>query len=381
MMGSRRATGHGGGDDASAAAGLEMDIGQGIELAQPKRPQFQEQDANPGIEVMEHSNLEVVAPRQGLSQSKTWEKTSGLPETHVVAYNIPATATATQPVFDPHSPYGGGGHGHDHFHHQQQHHLHNHSNPNVAYAGGVPGASPYSDYSTITTPYGFASPFDKQPLVPPTSSAGGGNGGGGGGGIGGSLGGAGHWYQRERICGLKRQTFLVVLVIGIFLAVVGIAAGVGVGVATRKSSDTSTSPPPAATTTPPSPSTTSAAGLTIPKPTAQANTNTNQPMGCPRNNLTLYTSPFDSTRKFELLCGRDYNSDKGTLDMYHSPTDTMDECIDLCAAQPGCVGAGWGDQNGKYSCWLKSHLAEPGWAPLWAFAVLSDVDGKTSAFQ
>jgi hypothetical protein len=48
--------------------------------------------------------------------------------------------------------------------------------------------------------------------------------------------------------------------------------------------------------------------------------------------------------------------------MYNMPADTLSDCIDMCAAQEGCVGAGWGrtsSTNGKMNCWLKSKLA--GW--------------------
>ncbi|KAK3322406.1 hypothetical protein B0H66DRAFT_202512 [Apodospora peruviana] len=41
---------------------------------------FLEHEKNPGIEVRQHSNLEVAEPRPGLSVNRTWEKPSGLPE-------------------------------------------------------------------------------------------------------------------------------------------------------------------------------------------------------------------------------------------------------------------------------------------------------------
>ncbi|KAK0722953.1 hypothetical protein B0T26DRAFT_242683 [Lasiosphaeria miniovina] len=201
-MGSRRWN-----DDVMAnSQGLEVAIGQGIELA-PTRPQFQEHSV-PGMEVVEHSNLEVVTSRQGLSQTKTWEKTSGLPE--------------------PHNPYLTG-----HDYGQQRHHRQDsrQTEPGPGHMGTGPHGTPLTSYSSIAPPYGFNNPYDHQPLVPPSAKGGGGSGGGGA-----------PFSQRERICGLKRQTFWIVLAIVIFLLVVGAAAGVGVGVATsRKSSDTSTS--------------------------------------------------------------------------------------------------------------------------------------------
>ncbi|KAK3295617.1 uncharacterized protein B0H64DRAFT_441994 [Chaetomium fimeti] len=68
-----------------------------------------------------------------------------------------------------------------------------------------------------------------------------------------------------------------------------------------------------------------------------------------------------------------YNSNLGdTEDLYHTPTDSLNECIDLCATQEGCVGAGWGEGNandGRATCWLKSQLGEPNGAPLWSFVI------------
>ncbi|KAH6850046.1 hypothetical protein B0I37DRAFT_352577 [Chaetomium sp. MPI-CAGE-AT-0009] len=71
--------------------------------------------------------------------------------------------------------------------------------------------------------------------------------------------------------------------------------------------------------------------------------------------------------------GGDYNSNLGdTEDLYNTPTDSLNECIDLCATQEGCVGAGWGKgefDGGRATCWLKSRLGEPNGAPLWSFAI------------
>ncbi|KAI0128717.1 hypothetical protein BJ170DRAFT_342844 [Xylariales sp. AK1849] len=54
--------------------------------------------------------------------------------------------------------------------------------------------------------------------------------------------------QTERICGVKRNVFFIVLAIGLFVLVVGIATGLGVGLALAKSSaSTSTAVTPAAT--------------------------------------------------------------------------------------------------------------------------------------
>jgi len=54
----------------------------------------------------------------------------------------------------------------------------------------------------------------------------------------------------------------------------------------------------------------------------------------------------------------------------------MTECINTCAEQEGCVGAGWGDYNGRDVCWLKSKLATAQKSSAWYFAAL---DGEVVA--
>jgi len=77
------------------------------------------------------------------------------------------------------------------------------------------GASPQTPYSA-TTPGFPGYPYEQKELLPltgtPISSS----------------------AVEKRIAGLKRQTFFVILAIGIFIAVVGIAVGVGVGIALGK---------------------------------------------------------------------------------------------------------------------------------------------------
>ncbi|KAJ4304125.1 hypothetical protein N0V88_001735 [Collariella sp. IMI 366227] len=73
-----------------------------------------------------------------------------------------------------------------------------------------------------------------------------------------------------------------------------------------------------------------------------------EPNSKPSSIYRQSTTPSVGTtaRGYLLLCGRDYNSNVGTTqDMYHTPTDTLSECLDACAQQDGCVGAGWGSGN------------------------------------
>ncbi|KAL2181339.1 uncharacterized protein P884DRAFT_253192 [Thermothelomyces heterothallicus CBS 202.75] len=78
--------------------------------------------------------------------------------------------------------------------------------------------------------------------------------------------------------------------------------------------------------------------------------------------------------------------------MYQTPTNSLVDCIGLCAVQDGCVGAGWGessddnsnddndgddgDEGGRPTCWLKSSLGESSRRSGWSFAVLYEEGGK-----
>ncbi|KAK3938484.1 hypothetical protein QBC46DRAFT_265247 [Diplogelasinospora grovesii] len=292
-----------------------------------KKPRWAEHDPSAGPEVLPHSNLEVVAaPRPDLSHTKTWEKHSGLPEL--------TTAAGAGAGW-----YGGGGY------------------PNSPSASSTAAAYPptYNNNSYHhhhQAHHGLIPP----PPPPPSQSHPPPEGGGGG----------------ERICGLKKQIFRAVLAIAVFLAVVGVAVGVGVGVAMHKSD-----PSPAANTTSPTATNgSSSSSGTLPAPTAQGTTGPEQTIQCPGNNLTLYTSGVDTQKQYVLLCGRDYNSGSGSVDLYNQPTNTVGDCMDLCAEQQGCVGAGWGSYQGQYVCWLKSKLATPNWTPGWYFFIEDDNSTK-----
>ncbi|KAK4165333.1 hypothetical protein QBC43DRAFT_32135 [Cladorrhinum sp. PSN259] len=279
----------------------------GIELTD--QPRYLEHDAQPGLEVFEHSTLEPLNN------------------------NTPTYGPHQYP--SPSYPYA----------HNQQ------ALWEKAVAGGPPPPPPTSSavsglellqtrpqtaYSTSNND--FSSPFDQRLLVvqPPDKK------------------------REGMICGIKKQLFWIILAISIFLLVVAVATGVGVGVGTRKGNE---SPLPTTTSTP-------TATRLFPLPVAQATTSPNG-VNCPSNNLTLYTPSRTPNRKYLLLCGRDYSSNLGfgTEDLYNQRTDSMSECIEACAAQEGCVGAGWGSTEGKKTCWLKSKLGEPNWTGAWLFAV------------
>lgn len=151
-------------------------------------------DLNPddygGLQVVEQG-LEVAEPRQGLSQSKTWEQHSALPEVSTTSY--PEVYHDAKPA-----------------------ELGNHP----ALAGqGAPGG--YGGYAGLPTPStGVVSPDHAY------------------------LGGRNPYDQTppgRRICGLRKNVFWAILAIGIFAIVAAVAIGVGVGIGTRNSNDSAAS--------------------------------------------------------------------------------------------------------------------------------------------
>jgi hypothetical protein len=79
-----------------------------------------------------------------------------------------------------------------------------------------------------------------------------------------------------------------------------------------------------------------------------------------------------TNKAYLLLCGRDYNQAHGAVDLLNEAITNMGDCIDLCAQQSGCIGAGWGDYQGTYTCWLKSALGTPNPSSAWYFVVEDD---------
>lgn len=148
--------------------------------------------SQPGLEVVPYSNLEVAAPRPGLSHTRTWEKDSHLPQ----------LAGPDNSEFGvPNSPYT-----------------------------VIPG-TPRTPYSQTAPSYEYGEYVDH-----------GGEGGGGGGG-GGFAAGAGAplkdggIFRKDTICGVKRQMFWIIMAVGCFVVVAAVATGVGLGVALHKNGD------------------------------------------------------------------------------------------------------------------------------------------------
>lgn len=96
---------------------------------------------------------------------------------------------------------------------------------------------------------------------------------------------------------------------------------------------------------------------------------------CPDANRTLYDIPSSTTgQKFLVLCGRDYNSAGGAVDLTSMNMSTFEGCLSECGQTDGCVGVGWGVYYNVPTCWLKSVLGIPNWSASW-YAAVQDDDG------
>lgn len=109
---------------------------------------------------------------------------------------------------------------------------------------------------------------------------------------------------------------------------------------------------------------------------------------CPGSNNTLYTADTDGSKRFQQYCGIDFSGDQA-VDVGSVKVTSMDACMDACASQSNCTGAGWGyldgDNGTEHSCWMKANLTEPHEATSdWAFAILlsnSSSNGSDTAPQ
>lgn len=83
----------------------------------------------------------------------------------------------------------------------------------------------------------------------------------------------------------------------------------------------------------------------------------------------------DAGLKFELRCGVDFSGKGQAVDIGSVKVDSMDKCMDACAGNAKCTGAGWGflegDKGNAHMCYLKANLTQSHNATAdWSFAVL-----------
>ncbi|KAH6654228.1 hypothetical protein BKA67DRAFT_535559 [Truncatella angustata] len=196
----------------------------------------------------------------------------------------------------------------------------------------------------------------------------------------------------DRICGVKTNVFFIVLALGAFVLVAGIATGLAVGLALgKKSANTAAAPAETrqvgyfmlcasssltSTTTTQTTSTSATSTRVSPTP-AFTGTITLGPVSCPRDNSSVYISQITS-KPFNIECGHDYNSQGGAKDLSHQATTTFADCINLCGSKSSCVGVGWGIYQSIPTCWLKSALGAPNNSTSWYFARLQSLDQNNS---
>ncbi|KAK0733727.1 hypothetical protein B0T26DRAFT_34279 [Lasiosphaeria miniovina] len=193
--------------------------------------------------------------------------------------------------------------------------------------------------------------------------------------------------SKEAVCGIRRKLcFLSLLTFG-GLVLLAIALGVGLGVGLGSQNRASTlSAADAAASSPSSVSTEETRTATVfntgtatraPSQTSSVSTSTSQvtssKLTCPgAQNAQLPTS---NGKQFIHLCGIDYGGVEQAVDIGNVRTSSFQDCIEKCSVFVGCMGVGWGIQNGddpdEHTCWMKANLTT--WhnaITTWNFGVL-----------
>ncbi|KAL1853671.1 hypothetical protein Daus18300_011707 [Diaporthe australafricana] len=187
--------------------------------------------------------------------------------------------------------------------------------------------------------------------------------------------------------GVKRSAcFALMAALFILLAaVIGLSAGLGVSQRNLRNTKAdlarATESPSAATTVFVTPRPTATGTSTSSSASATPTPDTSN-ITCPGSNNTLYTAETNSSsssKQFQQYCGIDFSGDQA-VDVGSVKVTSMGACMDACASQSNCTGAGWGyldgDNGTEHSCWMKANLTEPHNATAdWAFAVLLNGNG------
>ncbi|KAF9877305.1 hypothetical protein CkaCkLH20_05005 [Colletotrichum karsti] len=161
-----------------------------------------------------------------------------------------------------------------------------------------------------------------------------------------------------RVCGMRRKVFYIVMAVAIIFVVAAIAIGLGAGLAFGRK---------------PAGDKSSGSGSL---PSGVESTKTAN-ISCPASDNSTFSAQAEPDRLFRLICGHDYNSEDGAIDLTSENATTMANCIDRCANRTECVGAGWGDYYGNHVCWMKSRLGKPNVSGNWLFAV--DLNGTDAS--
>jgi hypothetical protein len=152
------------------------------------------------------------------------------------------------------------------------------------------------------------------------------------------------------ICGLAVRTFWILLAVTVAIVVIGAAVGGGVGGSlasrnSKKASSAADSAPSSASaqsagaTTSPTKASSSAGPVTSPPASSPTVTTTPVPgpsttllRDCPSSNNTLYSVDIGSVMSFRKICNLSYRNSLGETSVVDSPTTSLDDCINLCAA-------------------------------------------------
>lgn len=148
----------------------------------------------------------------------------------------------------------------------------------------------------------------------------------------------------KSICGLAVPTFWILLVIGA-IVVIGAAVGGGVGgsLASKSSKNSSslssTAVQSGSGTTTPAASSQSTGPITSSPTSTPAVTTTELPgptttllRDCPSSNNTLYSVDIGSVMTFRKICNLSYQNSLNGFAVVNSPTTSLDDCVNLCAA-------------------------------------------------
>lgn len=102
------------------------------------------------------------------------------------------------------------------------------------------------------------------------------------------------------------------------------------------------------------------------------NTTATSRISCPSANNQVFVSgnltSSGSSRRFRVSCDVDYNSSAGAVELACQPADSINACIDACAADDECTAAGWGNYFGVRTCFMKGRLGAPNVVAGWYFA-------------
>lgn len=79
-------------------------------------------------------------------------------------------------------------------------------------------------------------------------------------------------------------------------------------------------------------------------------------VACPASNGTMYKAADRSP--FRILCDLGSGAAAGVVSYGSLATGSFEECLDACARDASCCGAGWGQEpgSGTLTCWKKMRV-------------------------